>query len=288
MPGTGSGPPASGRSMRAGFPPWSWILFSRYSTAMSRPFGSGPARPGGACALERDATSRFPSGRVAGRRRGCQLANRGDGPGPQHRGGTGTEPLARALSAVDAAEYHSVAARARHAAAIAALAEGGYLTAYAQLSQLFDDDGTPMHHQVSYLGIADLAAAAVRAGRHLEARTLVERALGRLDQAHGPAHSLSAARPWQAKLPGMLCAPGSRRGRQPRSSGGLREAPGGWRSWRSQVAVVGFADSAARRYSALMRWASSSWSSRMTMRQAASMGVPWSTSSRARAAMRSW
>lgn len=38
----------------------------------------------------------------------------------------------------------------------------------------------------------------------------------------------------------------------------------------------------------LMRWASSSWSSRMTMRQAASMGVPWSTSSRARAAMRSW
>ena len=45
---------------------------------------------------------------------------------------------------------------------------------------------------------------------------------------------------------------------------------------------------AARRYSALMRWASSSWSSRMMMRQAASMGVPWSTSSLARAAMRSW
>jgi hypothetical protein len=86
-------PPASGRSMRAGFPPWSWILFSRCSTAMSRPFGSGPARPGGACALERDATSRFPSGRVAGRRRGCQLANRGDSPGPQRRGGTDTEPL---------------------------------------------------------------------------------------------------------------------------------------------------------------------------------------------------
>ncbi len=42
------------------------------------------------------------------------------------------------------------------------------------------------------------------------------------------------------------------------------------------------------RSSSLMRWASSSWSSRMTMRQAASMGVPESTSSRARAAMRSW
>lgn len=50
----------------------------------------------------------------------------------------------------------------------------------------------------------------------------------------------------------------------------------------------GGADSAARRYSALRRWASSSWSSRMMMRQAASMGVPWSTSSRARAAMRNW
>ena len=56
----------------------------------------------------------------------------------------------------------------------------------------------------------------------------------------------------------------------------------------SQGAAGGFADSAARRYSALIRWASSSWSSRMMMRQAASMEVPWSTSSRARAAMRSW
>jgi hypothetical protein len=54
-----------------------------------------------------------------------------------------------------------------------------------------------------------------------------------------------------------------------------------------QDAAGGFADPAAR-YSALMRRASSSWSSRMTMRQAASTGVPWSTSSRARAAMRSW
>jgi len=56
----------------------------------------------------------------------------------------------------------------------------------------------------------------------------------------------------------------------------------------SQAEAAGFADSAARRYSALMRWASSSRSSRMTMRQAASTGVPWSTSSRARAAMRNW
>ena len=52
--------------------------------------------PGGACAPERDATSRFPSDRVAGRRRGCQLANRGDSPRPQRRAGTDTEPLGAA------------------------------------------------------------------------------------------------------------------------------------------------------------------------------------------------
>jgi hypothetical protein len=42
------------------------------------------------------------------------------------------------------------------------------------------------------------------------------------------------------------------------------------------------------RSSALSRSASSSWSSRMMMRQAASRAVPASTSSRARVAMRSW
>jgi hypothetical protein len=56
----------------------------------------------------------------------------------------------------------------------------------------------------------------------------------------------------------------------------------------SHAVVVGLADPAVRWCSALMRWASSSWSSRTMMRQAASMGVPRSTSSRARAAMRSW
>jgi len=68
--------------------------------------------------------------------------------------------LTQALSVVDAAEYRAFAARAGHAAGIAALAEGSHLTAYAQLSQLFDDDGAPLHHHVSYLAIADLAAAA--------------------------------------------------------------------------------------------------------------------------------
>ena len=102
--------------------------------------------------------------------------------------------VASALATIDAAAYRGFAARARHAAGIAALAEGSYLTGYAQLSQLFDADGAPLHHHVSYLGIADLAAAAVRAERRLEARALVERALAQVDPAPGPRLEQLAAR----------------------------------------------------------------------------------------------
>ena len=102
--------------------------------------------------------------------------------------------VANALATIDAAEYRGFAARAWHAAGITALAEGSYLTGYAQLNQLFDADGAPLHHHVSYLGIADLAAAAVRAERHLEARTMVERALARVDPAPGPRLEQLAAR----------------------------------------------------------------------------------------------
>jgi DNA-binding CsgD family transcriptional regulator len=102
--------------------------------------------------------------------------------------------LASALAAVNPAEYHAYAARARHAAGLAALGDGGYVTAYAQLSQLFDGEGTPLHHHVSYLGIADFAAAAVRAERHLEARTVVERAMARVDPDPGPRLEQLAAR----------------------------------------------------------------------------------------------
>jgi DNA-binding CsgD family transcriptional regulator len=94
--------------------------------------------------------------------------------------------LTRALSVVDAAEYRAFAARAWHASGIAALAEGSHLTAYTQLSQLFYDDSAPLHHHVSYLAIADLAAAAIRADHRLEARTLLDRALGNLGRAPGP------------------------------------------------------------------------------------------------------
>ncbi|MER5899656.1 AAA family ATPase [Streptomyces mirabilis] len=94
--------------------------------------------------------------------------------------------LARVRGAVDTGEYRGFAARIWQTAGLAALAQGNYVTAYAQLSRLFAADGTPLHHHFSYLTVADLAAAAVRAERRLEARTLVERALARVDLAPGP------------------------------------------------------------------------------------------------------
>jgi DNA-binding CsgD family transcriptional regulator len=102
--------------------------------------------------------------------------------------------ITSALAKVDATADRATAARARHAAGIAALAEGSYATAYARLRKLFDADGTPLHYHVSYLAIADLAAAAARAERHLEAQTLIERALAQVDPAPGPRLDQLAAR----------------------------------------------------------------------------------------------
>jgi DNA-binding CsgD family transcriptional regulator len=115
----------------------------------------------------------------------------------------GVQPLiASALARVDAAADRATAARAHHAAGLAALAEGSYLTGYAQLSQLFDAGGAPLHHHVSYLAIADLAAAAVRAERHLEARTLIDHALAQIGPAPGPRLDQLTAR-----ARGLLAAP---------------------------------------------------------------------------------
>ena len=102
--------------------------------------------------------------------------------------------LARVAAAVDMSDYRGFAARARHAAGLSAIARGSYVSGYAQLSQLFAADGTPLHHRFSYLAIADLAAAAARAERQLEARTLVERALARVDPTPGPRLEQLAAR----------------------------------------------------------------------------------------------
>ena len=87
----------------------------------------------------------------------------------------------RALAAVDPAECGLVAARARRALGVAALADGSYLQAFTQLRGLFSEDGEPLHNYASYLGVADLAAAAVRADRRMEGSDVIEHALSRLD-----------------------------------------------------------------------------------------------------------
>jgi DNA-binding CsgD family transcriptional regulator len=93
---------------------------------------------------------------------------------------------ARALAAVDPAECGLVAARARRALGVAALADGSYLQAFTQLRGLFSDDGTPVHNYASYLGVADLAAAAVRADRRIEGRDVIEHALSHLNGIASP------------------------------------------------------------------------------------------------------
>ena len=92
----------------------------------------------------------------------------------------------RALGAVDPAECGLVAARARRALGVAALADGSYLQAFAQLRGLFSEDGTPLHNYASYLGVADLAAAAVRADRRMEGQDVLERALSHLGGTASP------------------------------------------------------------------------------------------------------
>jgi len=88
---------------------------------------------------------------------------------------------ARALDAVDPAECGLVAARARRALGVAALADGSYLQAFSQLRGLFGEAGTPLHNYASYLGVADLAEAAVRADRRIEGRDIIDQALSRLE-----------------------------------------------------------------------------------------------------------
>ena len=92
----------------------------------------------------------------------------------------------RALANADPAESGLVAARARRALGIAALADGSHLLAFTQLRQLFSEDGAPVHNIFSYLGVADIATAAVRADRRMEGQDVLERALSHLDGTASP------------------------------------------------------------------------------------------------------
>jgi DNA-binding CsgD family transcriptional regulator len=108
----------------------------------------------------------------------------------------------RALADADLAESGFVAARARRALGIAALADGSHLLAFTQLRQLFSEDGVPVHNIFSYLGVADIAAAAVRADRRMEGQDVLERALSHLGGMASPRLEQLIAR-----ARGILAAP---------------------------------------------------------------------------------
>jgi DNA-binding CsgD family transcriptional regulator len=124
------------------------------------------------------------------------LALRGDS-------GAARRHAARALANVDPAECGLVAARARRAVGVSALADGSYLQAFTQLRGLFGEDGTPLHNYASYLGVADLAAAAVRADRRMEGQDVLEEALRQLGGTVSPRLEQLIAR-----ARGILAGPG--------------------------------------------------------------------------------
>ena len=109
---------------------------------------------------------------------GTILAARGEG-------GAARKRISAALAS-DPEHSRSVTARARHALGLAALAEGDSVMAYGQLRQLFTDEGAPLHYHISYLGIADLAAAAARADRRIETRDVSNRIQMKLDGRPSP------------------------------------------------------------------------------------------------------
>ena len=95
-------------------------------------------------------------------------------------------PADRVLACADLAGSGLLAARARRALGVAALADGSHLQAFTQLRQLFSEEGAPVHNIFSYLGVADIAAAAVHAGRRMEGQDILERALSHLDGPPSP------------------------------------------------------------------------------------------------------
>jgi DNA-binding CsgD family transcriptional regulator len=109
----------------------------------------------------------------------------------------------RVLAKADPAESGFIAARARRALGIAALADGSHLLAFTQLRQLFTDEGAPVHNIFSYLGVADIATAAVRADRRMEGQDVLERALSQLNGTASPRLGQLIAR-----ARGILAGPG--------------------------------------------------------------------------------
>jgi DNA-binding CsgD family transcriptional regulator len=100
----------------------------------------------------------------------------------------------QALAGADPAEDGLIAARAWRALGLVALAEGSHFLAFTQLQRLFSAEGIPAHNIFSYLGVCDLATAAVRADRRNEGRDLLERAFLALGGTPSPRLTMLIAR----------------------------------------------------------------------------------------------
>lgn len=101
------------------------------------------------------------------------LALRGEtGPAREHARGV--------LAEIDPRQSRLLAVRAWWAMGAAAVADGDHESAYEQFRMMFTADGDPVHFHASYYGLAELAAAAVRAGRVGDARAVVDRATSTL------------------------------------------------------------------------------------------------------------
>ena len=84
---------------------------------------------------------------------------------------------------------------------------------------VFSEEGVPVHNIFSYLGVADLATAAVRADRRREGRIILERALGHPgERALG--HRAGRFRPgWSSSSPGPAASWPTRPAPEPTSPG---------------------------------------------------------------------
>ena len=101
----------------------------------------------------------------------------------------------RALASADPAESGLVAARARRALGVAALADGSHLSPSRSSAGCSARKARPSTTYVSYLGVADLAAAAVRADRRMEGQDVLEQALSQLTERPLPGSSSSSPAP---------------------------------------------------------------------------------------------
>lgn len=99
---------------------------------------------------------------------------------------TSRERVTSAAQLADFRDRPALAAWLHHVAGMIALAENRNTTAYAELAELFDEAGLPLHGYASYLALADYAEAALPTGRIDEARAQLARIVGHLPRTVSP------------------------------------------------------------------------------------------------------